>query len=1558
MPERNRLARPLLQQTPWKNDDVLVDVIRAERDSALAAYRAKPIFIREHANQEESFRTGGYGDRQLLELVQNAADAILRGGRPGKIEIRLVGDVLYCANEGEAITRQGVEALSNAFVSDKRGEEIGRFGLGFKSVLSVTSNPQVLSRSASFEFGGEQAAALIRTSGADERVPQLRVPLPLEATSVFREDAVAAELSAWATTIIRLPALKDVDRVVRQLRSFDAEFLLFAPLVSELEIRADEYGLSDRHSATRLADGTVTMTAGDGATSRWIVVTNDFRPSARARDEVGSMVARKSVRLTLASRTDTVLRSGAFWAYFPLKDRTTAKAIFNAPWRVNDDRTTLISGGYNDELLAEFARMFVAILPEIPRDGDAARHLDYLPSRPRERLSDADHFLSVRIPELTAGLEIIPDLNGALRRGNSLRFLTENEILPPELMAAWSEAARLMHRNDDLPHERSYANPERRTRLRELLEGDPAAEGVRRRLGVAEWLGLLSDGRDSRALEAAVLILGAIRDRKLQDEAAHARIIPAGPGPLARASDKDEVFLRGDEDLQDGQLRIVDPRFVELPGIEEILERLGFRELDPETRLRSLLKLLNDQSSPEQWDRMWDATLDLPSNKVRDILANQLNQHRPVHVLCEDGEWRPSRSVVLPLPGRFEPQNRSIRIDRAYHNIDEETLRAAGVVCGADPHWNVQNDDLFYEYFGATINALKAELANDGLTSTNGLTFSEREAPGPIDLLVTLQRDGDEAARLQWSRLLLQQNANKTWTVTRRVSAGRPVEAPHLWAIRQHGLVLTSAGPASPKQALDPSLVRFAPYLPVATDDQARRLNLVDDLARVPKVVWDAFLAGVPRSADPEILAQLVGSALRARPDAPSVVPAVISDTPASVPAESVTIATDGEEQALLEAHGRPYLLVGDPDQAAELARALGATLASESMSRNTVTEGEDEARLATDRFPALRTLRGDPLRSVAIVACDLVATETVMAGGVERNIRRAVRENDTLFVQKDLDDAAVLRDLNTAFDLEMSFSQMADVLKRSIAIDFENLLRSCASEPDPAAKLLLLARPEQIRKQLPKGLLDALRQLGQPTTPIDVARLFLKVYGSTALQELRGVLQANGLPAPNRWAGSSDAAEFVSRLGFDASFAGEPSIALERTIQIPGQSVLPGLHDYQKELADQIRELVRTPAGQPAKALMYLPTGAGKTRVAVEAIVRAILDHEVQGPVLWIAQSEELCEQAVQTWSTVWRKLADERTMSVSRLWGQNEIPNPDSDVSVVVATDKKLLVVKADPAYAWLSSPSLVVVDEAHRAGDTTSYTAILRWLGVDGHASERPLLGLTATPYKGASLERTQRLAARFGRTRLESASLGPDPYASLQRMGVLARTQHVQLAGVEQMPLSPDELKATELSRFSTTTLDRIAADTDRSLRIVDHIQSLPADWPVLVFTPSVLNAQVLAALLLSRDIEAAPVSGSTRKQERRRLIRDFSDGRVQVLTNCDVLTQGFDAPGVRALYLARPTLSPNAYIQMVGRGLRGRLNGGKDECLIVDVADTFKNFHGELAYTQFDFLWNR
>ena len=83
-----------------------------------------------------------------------------------------------------------------------------------------------------------------------------------------------------------------------------------------------------------------------------------------------------------------------------------------------------------------------------------------------------------------------------------------------------------------------------------------------------------------------------------------------------------------------------------------------------------------------------------------------------------------------------------------------------------------------------------------------------------------------------------------------------------------------------------------------------------------------------------------------------------------------------------------------------------------------------------------------------------------------------------------------------------------------------------------------------------------------------------------------------------------------------------------------------------------------------------------------------------------------------------------------------------------VVVATDAKLEAILGQPEYEWLSKPTAVFIDEAHRSGGSTRYTQLLQWLGVDGRNWQRPLVGLSATPFKGSASDTkaTEALAAR--------------------------------------------------------------------------------------------------------------------------------------------------------------------------------------------------------------------
>jgi hypothetical protein len=109
-----------------------------------------------------------------------------------------------------------------------------------------------------------------------------------------------------------------------------------------------------------------------------------------------------------------------------------------------------------------------------------------------------------------------------------------------------------------------------------------------------------------------------------------------------------------------------------------------------------------------------------------------------------------------------------------------------------------------------------------------------------------------------------------------------------------------------------------------------------------------------------------------------------------------------------------------------------------------------------------------------------------------------------------------------------------------------------------------------------------------------------------------------------------------------------------------------------------------------------------------------------------------------------------------------------------------------------------------------------------------------------------------------------------------------------------------------------------------------------DRQVLVFAIDVKHASDLSIAYQAAGFSAAVLTGATPLDIRRRIIEDFRAGRLQVLTNCMVLTEGFDAPEISCVVLARPTKSSLLYRQMVGRGTR--LASGKDDCLIVDLVD--------------------
>src|SRR5690349_10548139 len=175
----------------------------------LETYKVNPPLLEQDRNIEDAAVEGGYQGRQLYELIQNGADALL-ADPGGGLQVVLTDTSFYCANEGEPIDVAGVRAILLSNVSQKRGDEIGRFGLGFKSVLEVTDNPEFYSRSGSFSWNydrtlSEIAGAVSGFDPARDPAPRLRLAWPVDPEAAFARDPILEQLAEWATTIVKLP---------------------------------------------------------------------------------------------------------------------------------------------------------------------------------------------------------------------------------------------------------------------------------------------------------------------------------------------------------------------------------------------------------------------------------------------------------------------------------------------------------------------------------------------------------------------------------------------------------------------------------------------------------------------------------------------------------------------------------------------------------------------------------------------------------------------------------------------------------------------------------------------------------------------------------------------------------------------------------------------------------------------------------------------------------------------------------------------------------------------------------------------------------------------------------------------------------------------------------------------------------------------------------------------------------------------------------------------------------------------------------------------------------
>jgi superfamily II DNA or RNA helicase len=335
-----------------------------------------------------------------------------------------------------------------------------------------------------------------------------------------------------------------------------------------------------------------------------------------------------------------------------------------------------------------------------------------------------------------------------------------------------------------------------------------------------------------------------------------------------------------------------------------------------------------------------------------------------------------------------------------------------------------------------------------------------------------------------------------------------------------------------------------------------------------------------------------------------------------------------------------------------------------------------------------------------------------------------------------------------------------------------------------------------------------------------------------------------------------------------------------------------PQLRSYQ--IADLDRVLDALDAARRGRVVYQAPTGSGKTVLFADLISQEVAANGRRALVL--AHRIEIVEQVS----------AALEALEVNHGIIAPDYPHTDELVQVgsVMSVVRRL---------KRMRPPFLIVIDEAHHSAAGT-------WQKIIAAFPDSYILGVTATPRRldGKPLDDTY-----------DDLVVGPS-IAKLIDLGYLAPCT------VFTPPTNPDLSKVH--IRAGDYAIEQLSAVMSRGMIVrgaVEEYQRLCDGDPAIAFCVDIKHSKLVANAFRAAGYRAEHVDGDTSPQLRRELIADLGRGRIDVLSNCQLISEGLDVPGVAAAILLRPTQSLTLYLQMVGRALRPA--DGKDEAVVLDHA---------------------
>lgn len=363
-------------------------------------------------------------------------------------------------------------------------------------------------------------------------------------------------------------------------------------------------------------------------------------------------------------------------------------------------------------------------------------------------------------------------------------------------------------------------------------------------------------------------------------------------------------------------------------------------------------------------------------------------------------------------------------------------------------------------------------------------------------------------------------------------------------------------------------------------------------------------------------------------------------------------------------------------------------------------------------------------------------------------------------------------------------------------------------------------------------------------------------------------------------------------------------------------------LRPYQEEALDQVVTLSTQPKPE-LDQLIVLPTGTGKT-VLFSAVVD---ERKALGRSLILVHRDELVRQTVA-------KLHSAGLNDVGVIKArENEV-----EANICVASVQTLSRPKRAMDYVANGQAATLIVDEAHHAPART-YRDVINWCREKGGL----LLGLTATPDRESQSaferRRKQEVKHKF------SVGMG-DVFKAL----VYYRSLTDMIAEGWLCDLVPGTVRTDlDLSKVRKTAGDWAEGALGEALlkakvpmNLVDSWRKMAEGRPTLAFLPTVESSKAVTEAFNAAGIPAEHIDANVPYEDRQGTYKRLQTGETSVVSNCMVLTEGFDEPSVACVIVARPTQSRALFAQMIGRGTRlhpDKQEGGRTpHCVVMSVVD--------------------